>query len=165
MQCQLCAGFNRQAYHRLTRANAVLTGGNELILRQAPWQYGSIPCGSFLVWTHIRSGKTASHLTAMDFRVIFVFWDAGGLAPAKAKRVKSAEKARCQACLPLSSDGIQKDYILIAVSAKIPQAFLECPDLEYCWINSAKIISIRCTKERSKELQELCPGKFHIQNI
>ena len=39
------------------------------------------------------------------FSVIFVFLDAGGLAPAKAKRTKSAEKTRCQACLPLSSDG------------------------------------------------------------
>ena len=33
----------------------------------------SILCGSFLVWTHFCSGKTASHLPAMDFRVIFVF--------------------------------------------------------------------------------------------
>lgn len=65
----------------------------------------------------------------------------------------------------LTGKHIRKNYILIAVSPQIPQAFLECPDLEYCWINCAKIISIRCTKERSKELQELCPGKFHIQNI
>ena len=116
----------KNIYHRLTRANTVLTGGNALILRQAPWQYGSIPCGSFLVWTHFRSGKTASHLTAMDFRVIFVFWDAGGLATAKAKRVKSAEKARCQACLPLSSDGIYGTDIKIDSSFKY-EAFAKNP--------------------------------------
>ena len=33
----------------------------------------SILCGSFLVWTHFCSGKTAPHLPAMYFRVIFGF--------------------------------------------------------------------------------------------
>jgi len=41
----------------------------------------------------------------MNFRGIFVFGGAGGLAPVKAKRAKSTEKARCQACLPLLTDG------------------------------------------------------------
>ena len=65
----------------------------------------SILFGSFLVWPHFCTGKTALHLSAMNFRVIFVFWGAGGLAPVKAKRAKSAEKARCQAYLPLLIDG------------------------------------------------------------
>ncbi|WP_446807532.1 hypothetical protein [Dysosmobacter sp.] len=51
------------------------------------------------------------------FSVIFVFLDAGGLAPTKAKRAKSAEKTRCQACLPLSSDGM----VLIAVQHSSPK--------------------------------------------
>ena len=33
----------------------------------------SIPCGLFVVWPPFCSGKTALHLTAMDFRVIFGF--------------------------------------------------------------------------------------------
>ena len=38
----------------------------------------SMLCGSFLVWLHFCSGKTARHLPTMDFRVIFVFRDADG---------------------------------------------------------------------------------------
>ena len=41
----------------------------------------SILGGLFIVWPHFCSVKTAAHLTGMDFRVIFVFWDAGGLSP------------------------------------------------------------------------------------
>lgn len=63
----------QEGYHQLTRANAVLTGRNAPIQRQAPWQSTSIPCGPFLVWTHFCSGQTASHLSAMVFRVIFGF--------------------------------------------------------------------------------------------
>jgi hypothetical protein len=33
----------------------------------------SILCGLFIVRTHFCSGKTAKHLSAMDFRVIFGF--------------------------------------------------------------------------------------------
>jgi len=33
----------------------------------------SIPCRLFIVRTHFCSGKTAKHLSAMDFRVIFGF--------------------------------------------------------------------------------------------
>ena len=33
----------------------------------------SIPCGLFVVWPLFCHGKTALHLTAMDFRVIFGF--------------------------------------------------------------------------------------------
>jgi len=33
----------------------------------------SIPCGLFIVRTHFCCGKTAEHLSKMDFRVIFVF--------------------------------------------------------------------------------------------
>ena len=33
----------------------------------------SIPCGLFVVWPPFCLGKTALHLTAMDFRVIFGF--------------------------------------------------------------------------------------------
>ena len=55
-----CLGFcMRSQCHRLTRADAVLTGRNTPIPRQVPWQYVSILCGPFLVWTHFCSGKTA----------------------------------------------------------------------------------------------------------
>ena len=47
----------------------------------------SILCGLFLVCEHFCSGRTASHRTALDFRGIFVLFDAGGLSPAKEKRV------------------------------------------------------------------------------
>ena len=38
----------------------------------------SIPCVLFLVQTHFYSGKTAKHLPAMDFRVIFVLFTLAG---------------------------------------------------------------------------------------
>ena len=38
----------------------------------------SMLCGSFLVWPHFCSGKTARPLPTMDLRVIFVFLDADG---------------------------------------------------------------------------------------
>ena len=43
---------------------------------QCVWEHNgddSIPCGSFLVWTHFYSGKTAEHLSAMNLQVIFDF--------------------------------------------------------------------------------------------
>ena len=49
---------------------------------------------------HFRSGRTASHRTALYFRGIFVLLDAGGLSPTKEKRAKSSEKAGCPTCVP-----------------------------------------------------------------
>ena len=43
-----CAFQVQKTYHQLTRAGTVLTGRNVPIPRQAPWQYGSVLCGSFL---------------------------------------------------------------------------------------------------------------------
>nr|DAM59804.1 MAG TPA: hypothetical protein [Caudoviricetes sp.] len=51
--------------HRSTRTDTVLTGRNAPIPRQVPWQYDSITCGPFLVWTHFCSGKTAPHLSGV----------------------------------------------------------------------------------------------------
>ena len=48
-------------------------GRNVPMLRQNPWPYKRMPCGLFLAWTHFCSGKTAPHLPAMYFRVIFGF--------------------------------------------------------------------------------------------
>lgn len=61
----------------------------------------------------------------------------------------------------LTGKHVFKDYILISISPKVPQTFLNFPDLEYCWLNNAQIVPIRYTKERSMELEELCPSKFH----
>ena len=61
----------------------------------------------------------------------------------------------------LTGKHIFKDYILIFISSKVPQTFLEFPDLEYCWLNDARIVPIRYTEERSSELKELCPSKFN----
>ena len=47
-------------------------------------------CGSFLVWPHFCSGKTARPLPTMDLRVIFVF--EMQTAPAKTKRTKRRRK-------------------------------------------------------------------------
>lgn len=41
--------------------------------------------------------KTASHLTASNFRVIFAADDEDGLTPIEEDKGKSAEKGRCQA--------------------------------------------------------------------
>ncbi|MCH5352531.1 MAG: hypothetical protein J1E06_03600, partial [Acutalibacter sp.] len=54
-------------------------------------------CGVCLISTKICSGKTAKHLTARIFEVIFVVSDAGGLTPVKEERAKSDQKSRCEA--------------------------------------------------------------------
>ena len=41
--------------------------------------------------------------------VIFAFFDEDGLTPIKEKRAESAEKGRCQACVPLLIEGKQKE--------------------------------------------------------
>ena len=65
----------------------------------------SILCGLFLVCEHFRSGRTATHRTALDFRGIFALLDAGGLTPAKEKRAKSTEKTGCPTYGSLPIDG------------------------------------------------------------
>jgi len=66
----------------------------------------NIPCEPFLCLITFLRGKSASHLSAMNFRGIIGFRAAGGLSPAKMERTKHAEKARRQARFPLSIDGI-----------------------------------------------------------
>ncbi len=69
------AGANLYAYcyHRLTRADMVLTGRNAPIPRQAPWKYSKYSLRVFPCLDTFLRGKTASHLPAMDFRAIFGF--------------------------------------------------------------------------------------------
>ena len=67
----------------------------------------------------------------MNFRGIFVLWDAGGLAPAKEKRAKSTEKTGCPACVLLLIDAIvEKDnFAFLAIGRPETKG---C----YCRINS-----------------------------
>ena len=81
--------IDRQENMRFCRAEMPSYGVKDLENTQ------SILCGLFLVCEHFYSGRTASHRTALDFRGIFVLWDAGGLSPAKEKRAKSTEKTGC----------------------------------------------------------------------
>jgi hypothetical protein len=76
---------------------SVLTGGFTPMLRKIPCKYGSISHTILLAWTKIRSGKTAMHLSARNFRAIFDAADAALLTQGKDNKAKSAEKGRRQA--------------------------------------------------------------------
>jgi len=54
----------------------------------------SIPCSRFLVWTKIRSGKTASHISASRIRGIFGAADTALLTQGKDNKAKSAGSGR-----------------------------------------------------------------------
>ena len=84
----------------------------------------SILCGLFLVCEHFCSGRTASHRTALNFRGIFVLWDAGGLTPAKEKRAKSTEKAGCPTCVPLLIDANEKTRRSLVLSCALTGTIL-----------------------------------------
>jgi hypothetical protein len=72
-------------------------GGFSPMLRKISCKYVSIHCEILLAWTKIRSVKTALHLSASNFRMIFVAADAALLTLSCDNKTKNAEKGRRQA--------------------------------------------------------------------
>lgn len=66
--------------------------------RQKTCEYRRIPCVFFLARAKIRSIKTARHLRARDFVMIFAADNDGIYRYSEADNAKSAENIRPQAC-------------------------------------------------------------------
>jgi hypothetical protein len=93
---QTTAAILRLRHTRVTPA-PVLEGKFPPIHRKIPCKYGSIHCGIFLDLTEICSAKTASHLSAGNFRGIFAADDDALLTQGEEEKGKSTEKGRRQA--------------------------------------------------------------------
>jgi hypothetical protein len=75
-----------------------LTGVFPSVHRQKTWEYRRIPCVFFLARAKIRSVKTAQHLRARDFVMIFAADNDGICQYSEADNAKSTQNIRPQAC-------------------------------------------------------------------
>ena len=80
------------------RTRKVLTGVFPSVHRQKPPKYRRIPGAFFLARAKIRSVKTAQHLWARDFVMIFAADNDGIYRYSEADNAKNAQNIRPQAC-------------------------------------------------------------------